>query len=43
VAKPTSSKPAVMTANHAMQKYYQNKEVSPYKPEILIQMRLETR
>ena len=23
VAKPTSSKPAVMTANHAMQKYYQ--------------------
>jgi hypothetical protein len=23
VAKPTSSNPAVMTANHAMQKYYQ--------------------
>jgi hypothetical protein len=23
VAKPTSSIPAVMTANHAMQKYYQ--------------------
>jgi hypothetical protein len=43
VAKPTSSIPAVMTANHAMQKYYQNKEASPYKPEILIQMRLETR
>jgi hypothetical protein len=23
VAKPTSSNPAVMTANHAIQKYYQ--------------------
>jgi hypothetical protein len=23
VAKPTSSNPAVMTASHAMQKYYQ--------------------
>jgi len=43
VAKPTSSNPAVITANHAMQKYYQSKEASPYKPEILIQMRLETR
>jgi hypothetical protein len=29
VAKPTSSNPAVMTASHAMQKYYQKKKRRP--------------
>jgi hypothetical protein len=28
VAKPTSSNPAVMTASHAMQKYYQKRSVA---------------
>ena len=33
VAKPTSSNPAVITANQAMHKYYQYREESPCKPE----------
>jgi len=32
-AKPTSSNPAVITANQAMYKFYQKREESPYKPE----------